>query len=92
MDLVDAYETQNSLKAFRRFASLRGYPCNMKSDRGPQFMLASKELKQMFKQLDWQLVRGFGRDQSMEWVLTKSADSPWQNGLSEPFIIECRDR
>lgn len=86
LDLIEGYDTQSFLKAFRRFVAVRGYPCTMFSDRGPQFMSASKELKQVFRQQDWQLIYEFGKGQGMEWVFTKSADSPWQNGVSEALI------
>ena len=66
--------------------SIRGYPCSMYSDRGPPLVTASKELNQMFSQLDWLDVCTFGRDQGMEWIFTKSVDSPWQNGVSEALI------
>ena len=37
---------------FRPFVSIRGYPCSMYSDRGPQFVSAEKEIRQMFGELD----------------------------------------
>ncbi|XP_076043711.1 uncharacterized protein LOC143026818 [Oratosquilla oratoria] len=58
----------------------------MYSDRGPQLVSASKELKQVFSQLDWNDVCKFGRDEGMEWQFTKSADAPWQNVVSETLI------
>ncbi|XP_076028384.1 uncharacterized protein LOC143017480 [Oratosquilla oratoria] len=86
IDLVDGYDTQSLLLTFRRFVSIRGYPCSMYSDRGPQLVSASKELKQVFNQFDWNDVCKFGRDEGMEWQFTKSADAPWQNGVSEALI------
>ena len=58
----------------------------MHSDRGPQLVAASKELNHIFNQLDWRDDCTFGRDQGMKWIFTKSADSPWQNGVSETLI------
>ena len=28
----------------------------------------------------------FGKDNGMEWEITKSADAPWENGCSEALI------
>ena len=66
IDLVDGYDVQSFLMTFRRFVSIRGYPCSMYSDRGPQLVAASRELNQMFSQLDWHDACTFGRDQGME--------------------------
>ena len=71
---------------FRRFVSIRGYPSSMYSDRGPQFVSADNEIRQMFGELDLDIIHDFGRDQGMEWVFTKSADAPWQNSISEALI------
>lgn len=86
LDLTEGYDTQSFLMAFRRFVSVRGYPCSMYSDRGTQLISASRELKRMFSGLDWHRINTFGRDQGINWVFTKSADSPWQNGVSEALI------
>ncbi|XP_076032987.1 uncharacterized protein LOC143020451 [Oratosquilla oratoria] len=58
----------------------------MYSDRGPQLTSTSKELKQVFSQLDWNDVCKFERDKGMKWQFTKSADAPWQNGVNEALI------
>lgn len=71
---------------FRRFVSIRGYSCSMYSDRGPQFVSAEKEIRQMFGELDLSNIHKFGRDKGMEWVFTKSSDTPWQNSISESLI------
>ncbi len=67
---------------FRRFVPIRGYPCSMYSDRGPQFVSAEKEIKQMFGELDLSNIHNFDRNKGVEWVFTKSSDAPWQNGIS----------
>lgn len=86
VDLIEGYDTQSFLITFRRFVSIRGYPSSMFSDWGPQLVSASNVLKHMFSGLDWHDICKFGKDQGMDWVFTNSADSPWQNGISEALI------
>lgn len=86
LDVLEGYDTQSFLMVFRRFVSIRGFPSSMYSDRGPQFVSAEKGIRQMFSELDLDTIHSFGRDQGMEWVFTKSADAPWQNGISEALI------
>lgn len=43
-------------------------------------------MRQILSRLDWLDINRFGSGKGMEWVFTKSADSPWQNGLSEALI------
>ena len=35
---------------------------------------------------NWDAIKMFGKDNGMEWELTKSADAPWENGCSEALI------
>ena len=51
------------------------------SDRGSQLIAASKELKTLFKQLNWDRII----DSGLEWVLSP-AEAPWYNGCCESLI------
>ena len=70
----------------RRFVSLKGYPKRMRSDLGSQLVCADKELKQIIKLFDWRKIGKSGIDSGMEWEVSKSADAPWENGLSEALV------
>ena len=83
IDLIEAYNTNSFLAAFKRFASIRGYPGTVYSDKGSQLVSADKELKELF---NVNKVLQFGATQGMNWSFTKSSDAPWQNGCSEALI------
>ena len=51
-DLSPDYTTEGFLQTMKRFVSIRGYPANMYSDPGSQLVAADKELKQVCKNLD----------------------------------------
>ena len=57
----------------------------MFSDNGPQFKLASKEIKKYTE--DWNVkdVHKFRTSEGMVWFFNTS-DAPWQNGVSESLI------
>ena len=80
---MEGYDTNSFLAAFKRFASIRGYPGTVYSDRGTQLVSADKELKNL---LNVNEVLQFGAKQGMNWSFTKSSDAPWQNGCSEALI------
>ena len=86
LDLSEGYDTDSYLMVQRRFVSLKGYPKRMRSDLGSQLVCADKEMKQIIKQLDWRKIGKSGLDYGMEWEFSKSADAPWENGLSEALV------
>jgi hypothetical protein len=65
---------------------MRGYPKKIRSDAGSQLVAASKELNTMAQSWNWDAIKMFGKDNGMEWEITKSADAPWENGCSEALI------
>ena len=58
----------------------------MLSDHGSQLICAGKELRELYEMIDWNTIYHFGVEEGLEWKLTKSADSPWENGSSEAMI------
>ena len=73
VDLSQDYSTQGFLLVLRR------------SDRGTQLVAASKELKEMVRELDISQLRDFGLMDGLEWHFAP-ADSPWYNGTAESLI------
>ena len=86
LDIAEGYDTNNFLKTFRRFVSVRGFPKIVYSDRGTQLVKANKELTGGIVDLDFDEIAKFGRKEGMSWKFTKGADAPWQNGCSESLI------
>ncbi|CAG2234872.1 unnamed protein product [Mytilus edulis] len=58
----------------------------MISDSGSQLVAAGKELQQVVHKWDWEPIKSFGECKGMDWVTTKSADAPWENGVSESLV------
>ena len=80
IDLADSYDTDSFLNVLRRFTSIRGYPKTMYSDKGSQIVAAANELKEIQLKWDNKKINEFGKIYGMEWITTKSADAPWENG------------
>ena len=58
--LASDCSTDGFLAVFRRFTSIRGYPAKLYSDNGKEFRGASRELKSILKDLDWEEICRFG--------------------------------
>ena len=85
LELVSDYGTESFLLAVRRFASIRGCPIKIWSDRGSQLLAANKEMKRVIISLEEQILKEFGSDNSIDWQFT-TPDAPWQNGCAESLV------
>ena len=85
VDISSDYSTDAFLLTFRRFVSLRGYPSKIFSDVGSQLVAASKELKEMFNDFDWERIKGESARHGLEWKFSPP-DAPWYNGCCEALI------
>ena len=85
VDLSCDYSTDAFLLVFRRFVSLRGYPAKVFSDVGTQLEAASKELKEMFNDLDWTRIKAESAMKGLEWKFCPP-EAPWYNGCCEALI------
>ena len=86
IDLAEGYDTDSYFMVQKRFVSIRGYPKKMRSDLGSQLVCADKEMKEILHNLDWRKIGNSGTEYGMEWEFSKSADAPWENGLSESLV------
>ena len=85
VDIATDYSTDAFLLVFRRFVSLRGYPCKIFSDSGSQLKGASKEINEIFKCIEWDKVQEVGVVEGLEWKFSPG-DAPWYNGCCEALI------
>ena len=67
VDISQNYSTDSCLQVMRRFASLRGWPRYIYSDRGSQLVCASKELREIAKNIDKNEVHQFSINYGTEW-------------------------
>lgn len=86
LDIAENYSTEAFLGTFRRFVSIRGYPCTMHSDNGPQLVAANKELRDVSREFDLNSIPKFGSNKGVKWEFNKSSDAPWLNGACESLI------
>ena len=87
IDISHDYSTDAFLQVLRRFACMRGWPNFIYSDRGSQLVSASKELKQVVNDIDFDQVRKLGLKHNMEWTWKfSSPDAPWMNGATEALV------
>ena len=85
LDVVPDYSTASFLLALRRFASIRGWPKNIHSDRGSQLSASARELQQMVKGLNWEEIQRYSHQQGNTWSFSP-ADAPWHNGSTEALV------
>ena len=85
LDIAGDYSTDEFLHTLRRFASIRGWPRKIISDRGTNLVGASNELKEMMKKVDWGKVEKQSLINESEWSFSP-ADAPWYNGATEALV------
>ena len=78
VDVTRDYSTDAFLQTFRRFASVRGWPKTIFSDRGTQLVAASKELRNVVENLDWELLQRFGHKYGTTWSFAPGDQSCWR--------------
>ena len=70
---------------FRMWIAYFGSPRKFFSDNGSQLTAASKELKEVIKNIDWNTLLSFGHKYGTTWSFSP-ADAPWYNGATESLI------
>ena len=85
IDIAKDYSTDGFLQVLRRYSSFRGWPSTIFSDEGSQLVRASKELKEVISNLDWNKVHAFGVGNGVTWKFSP-ADAPWYNGATEALV------
>jgi hypothetical protein len=85
LELLKDQSTDDFLLGFRAFVGRRGCPNYMFSDNGKNFRSAAKELKQLYKTIDWKKVQAEGFKHKIEWCFNIE-QSPWSNGVAERMV------
>ena len=85
VDMSVDYSTDSFLQTLRRFACLRGWPKEFKSDNGSQLVAASKELQETITSLDHTRIQKECLGEGSNWTFT-TADAPWMNGATEALV------
>jgi len=83
-DILMDYSAQETLKALRRFAALRGWPSRISSDPGSQLESSSGRLHSWWEDMRSQFA-DIASEKGFEWGISPS-NSPWRQGKSEVRI------
>ncbi|GFQ88070.1 integrase catalytic domain-containing protein [Trichonephila clavata] len=67
LELVSSLSAAAFLSALRRFVSPRGYPSDIYSDNGTNFVGASAYLKDLFKLLHNSNVQDYSSSKNIQW-------------------------
>ena len=89
-DVVSDQSTESFLKAYTRFAALKGHPRKLWSDNGTNFVGAQPALHELHKQLkslDKTAIEDAAAKEGTEWKWEfHPADSPHRNGAAEAAV------
>ena len=75
------------INALRRFISVRGYPEQIRSDRGSNFTKADKELKEAIEGWNEHKINNFCGQKKIEWIFNPPSVSHmgWYVGADDTF-------
>jgi hypothetical protein len=85
LEAVENTGTEAFLNAFRMFTSRRGIPEQIYSDNAKGFKSAAKEVRQLYKSINWKTVAEHGIKQNINWFFSCEKASH-QNGLCERLV------
>ena len=89
LELLENASTEDFLQAFRAFVARRGCPRLMFSDNGRNFVKAAKEIRTLYKKINWKKVEQEGKLKNIEWFFNVEK-APHMNGLAEKMIASAK--
>ena len=85
IDVTDSYSTDSILQTLKKFTSLRGFPAEIISDQGSQLVAASKDISDLTKDWNWDIVSNWAGNNKVKRKVVP-AEAHHHNGLSESMI------
>jgi hypothetical protein len=85
LEIVETTGTESFLNAFRSFTARRGNPTTMYSDNAKGFKAAAKEVRALYRSINWNRVTEEGIKKNIEWFFSTER-APHQNGLCERLV------
>ena len=89
IEIAHSLDTDSMINALRRFISVRGYPEQIRSDRGSNFTKADKELKEAIEGWNEHKINNFCRQKKIEWIFNPPSASH-MGGVWERMIRSVR--
>ncbi|XP_068757547.1 uncharacterized protein [Montipora capricornis] len=75
IEIVHSLDTQSFINALRRFIARRGYPEEIRSNNGGNFVSANKELRDAIKEWNQNQIQQYLTQNSVKWVFNPPAGS-----------------
>ena len=85
LSLVRSLGTEDFLLSFGKMCARRGCPKTVYCDQAKSFRCADKELKRIFRSIDWEKVKREGVVKQVEFLWNASYAS-WGNGVTERMV------
>jgi len=85
LEIVENTGTEAFLNALRLFTSRRGTPEQIYSDNAKGFTAASKEVRRLYRSVNWDTVSQEGVRRNINWFFS-CEQAPHQNGLCERLV------
>jgi hypothetical protein len=85
LELIKDQGTEEFLNAFRSFVARRGTPNVMFSDNAKNFKSTSKEIRSLYRTINWKTVQDNGRIKNIEWIFNVEK-VPWANAVAERMV------
>ncbi|MDP2788952.1 MAG: hypothetical protein Q8O46_02785, partial [bacterium] len=77
--------TEEFLNCFHLMASRKGCPSTVYSDRGKYFLSADKELKLLYRSINWTTVQNQTKNREVQWIFNPPL-SPFKTGSVERLV------
>ena len=85
IDVTKNYSTDSLLQFLRQFTREWGWTNKIFSDQSSSLVAASKELQDVIKGIDWDLLKRYSVNGNIKWQF-EPADSLWVNGATQALV------
>ena len=85
LDLVRSLGTEDFLFSFAKMCARRGTPKSVYCDQAKTFKCGDKELRRIYRSIDWDKVKREGVSKQVEFLYS-TAYASWGNGVTERMV------
>jgi hypothetical protein len=85
LELINNQGTEEFLTALRKFVGRRGRPDMIFSDNATNFKSGAKEIRLLYKSINWKAITANGIEQKIEWLFN-TEKAPFRNGIAERMV------
>jgi len=75
IEIAQSLDTDSMMNVLRRFISVRGYPEQIRSDRGSNFTKAEKQLEEAVEAWNEHKINNFCGQKKIEWIFNPPSAS-----------------